>query len=130
MISIDNTPVEEALALAAPIRDQAHELMSDARYVEGSALAKWYQTLVRQVIDHHISPTDVMPWSIKCTVNCFVDTAGKFIEPMTLYDYVKAGWLDWLNFWIEAPTKYHRDNINIEARSVFEEWQHGRNRRG
>ena len=102
---------------------QAHELLSEARYVEGSALAHWYQCLVRQVIDHHVSPTDVLPWRVKLTVNCFVDTSARWIEPLELYRYVKAGWLDRLNRWIDAGTNHHRDNINAEAEMAFEEWR-------
>ena len=75
------------------------------------ALAKWYQCLLRQVIQANVSPKDTMPWSIKRTCNCFVDAQGRYIEPIVLYRYVKAGWLYWLNRWIDAKTKYRREIV-------------------
>jgi len=62
-----------------------------------------------------------MPWRVKRTVNCFIDTSARWIEPIELYGYVQGGWLDWLNLWIDAKTKYHRDNINNESARAFEE---------
>ena len=123
MITIDNTPIEEALARAAPLHDQAHDLQSVAKSIEGMALAAWYQCLLRQVIDANVSQQDVMPWRIKRTINCFVDTSARWIEPIELYRYVQAGWLDWLNQWIGATTRYKRDNINADAEIVFERWR-------
>jgi len=123
MISIDNTPVEQALARTAPIREQAHDMLLSARAVERAALAAWYQCLVRQVINANVTRQDTMPWSIKRTVNCFIDTDSRYIEPMKLYGFVKAGWLDWLNLWIDARTQYQRENINIEAAKALELWR-------
>ena len=123
MITIDNTAVEEALARAAPLHEQAHDLQSVAKSIESMALATWYQSLLRQVIDAGVSPQDTMPWRIKRTVNCFVDSQARWIEPMELYRYVQAGWLEWLNQWMDAKTKYERDNINAEAARAFEKWR-------
>lgn len=65
MITIDKTAVEEALAQAAPLHDQAHVLQSVANTIEAMALATWYQALLRQVINANDSPNQTTRWSIR-----------------------------------------------------------------
>ncbi|HEY3331972.1 MAG TPA: hypothetical protein VGK19_18210 [Capsulimonadaceae bacterium] len=120
MITTDNTAVERALALAAPIYDKASELCAEANAIESVALAGWYQSLLRQVINANIQPNDIMPWKIKRTSNCFVDVEVHFLPPRELYELVRAGWLDWVNLWIDAKTNYHRDLVNDEAALALE----------